>query len=182
MIKNNKGFMMVEVIIVSTIIVTILITLYTSFFKLFILYTNRSRYYNIDGVYAIKEITNYLIIDNRLNNILSSLSSDSDSIFLINDSECNSILPSDDEFCEQLQNLYQINNLVITKKDNILYNDGTSLTYLGRNDLNINETFKDYLKYLYKYYSNNDEYDYLIILEYNSASSNNLNYSNLRLR
>ncbi len=35
MMKNNKGFMLVEVIVTSTIIVTAMIGLYTSFNKIY---------------------------------------------------------------------------------------------------------------------------------------------------
>lgn len=62
---NNKGFMLAEVIIVSAIIVTVLVTMYSGLNKLYIKYDEVSRYYNIDAIYAGKTMSDYLI-DNGL--------------------------------------------------------------------------------------------------------------------
>lgn len=62
---NNKGFMLAEVIIVSAIIVTVLVTMYSGLNKLYIKYDDVSRYYNIDAIYAGKTMSDYLI-DNGL--------------------------------------------------------------------------------------------------------------------
>jgi len=44
MIKNNKGFMLAEVVIVSAVIMTCLVTLYTSFNKMYNLYKDTYNY------------------------------------------------------------------------------------------------------------------------------------------
>ena len=175
MVKNNKGFMLAEVVIVSTVIITTLVALYASVNRLYMLYSERSTYYNIDGVYAIKEIMDYLFDDNRLNNILSSDSFEEDNyIFLVSNSTCGNIngvdLSLDNGICDSLNSLYEIKNLVI-----VGYSDISAVI-----SLDINNTFKDYLEYLENYYSNDDSFSYLVILEY--GDDDNLNYSNLRLR
>ena len=71
MIKLNcKGFMMAEVIIVSTVILSTLVGLYTIFNKMYIVYTERSYYYNVDAVYAGESIYNYFVSSNKLVSIL----------------------------------------------------------------------------------------------------------------
>ena len=58
--KNNKGFMLAEVVVTSTIILTALISFYTTFNNLYRRYEIHTKYYDIDGVYAIKELGNVL--------------------------------------------------------------------------------------------------------------------------
>ena len=59
--KNNKGFMLAEVVVTSTIVLTSLISLYITFNKLYNNYEIRSNYYDVDGIYAIKNMINNLI-------------------------------------------------------------------------------------------------------------------------
>ena len=46
--KNNKGFMLAEAIITSTIVLTTLVGLYANFMKLYNVYKIRDTYYDID--------------------------------------------------------------------------------------------------------------------------------------
>ena len=66
MIENNKGFMLLEAIVTSTVVLTTLIALYTSFSKLYNNYRTKNTYYNIDSVYATKEIINTIMTNNTL--------------------------------------------------------------------------------------------------------------------
>lgn len=58
---NRKGFMMAEVIVVSAVILVALVSLYTSYNKLFSLYNQRVNYYDINTLYELSYIR-----DNRL--------------------------------------------------------------------------------------------------------------------
>ena len=144
--NNNKGFMLAEVVITSTIVLTSLISLYVTFNKLYKNYEIRSRYYDIDGYYAIKEIINLLIKKN----------------------EISDVLPGEDNYYKEISTLtslsnikgpYQIQDIYVTKYDK------KSLENLGKNVPT--NTFKDYINYLIKYYNFNDnKYTYLFITEY----------------
>ena len=48
--------MLAEVIIVSSIVVTVLVTMYTGLNKLFVKYDELSRYYNVDAIYMAKNV------------------------------------------------------------------------------------------------------------------------------
>ena len=61
MLKSNKGFMLVEVVIVATVVLTTMTFLYTSINKLYNNYKVRNSYYNIDAMYATKEIINTMM-------------------------------------------------------------------------------------------------------------------------
>lgn len=50
---NNKGFMMAEVVVVSSIIIVALVGLYTSYNKIFSIYNQRLNYYDISTLYQL---------------------------------------------------------------------------------------------------------------------------------
>lgn len=53
---NNKGFMMAEVVVVSSIILIALVSLYASYSKIFTIYNQRIDYYDVTTLY---ELGNY---------------------------------------------------------------------------------------------------------------------------
>ena len=160
--KNNKGFMMIEVIIVCTMVMTALIGLYAGYSKIYSIYGDRKKYYNIDGVYACKYIGDYLINSSGDNNINNIISNNGDSYYI----NITSVL--DLKFKE----LYNIEKAYLFK---YAY-DADNLDNEFRN------TFKEYLKYVKKGLNSNSSYDdsYIIFVEY--KDNDNLNYSYLVLR
>ena len=70
--KDNRGFMLAEVIIVSSIIVTVLVTMYTGLNKLFVKYDELSRYYNVDAIYLAKNVEDYLIDSYQMGSVISN--------------------------------------------------------------------------------------------------------------
>lgn len=66
---NNKGFMMAEVVVVSAIVLTTLVGLYTSYNKIFSLYNQRVDYYDVATLYDLAYYR-----DNALGSIGTSLS------------------------------------------------------------------------------------------------------------
>lgn len=73
--KDNRGFMLAEVIIVSSIVVTVLVTMYTGLNKLFVKYDELSRYYNVDAIYMAKNVEDYLIDSYQMGSVISNSSS-----------------------------------------------------------------------------------------------------------
>ena len=53
---NNKGFMMAEVVVVSSIILVTLVGLYTSYNKIFSIYNQRIDYYDVETLYKLANI------------------------------------------------------------------------------------------------------------------------------
>lgn len=173
MIKNNKGFMLVEVIITSTVILTGMILFYSSFNSLFSKYKEREVYHDIDAFYASKEMINNLL-ENNLAAFLNDHST-SEAIDLIKDNKCvtseNNYI-NRNNFCTTLQSFYQVKNMFFTYYDeNDLKNKKGSLT---------NETFKDYIDYVTNYYNIKDanvgtdsnRYTYMIITEIENNDKN----------
>lgn len=173
MFKNNKGFMLVEVIITSTVILTGMILFYSSFNSLFSKYKEREVYHDIDAFYASKEMINTLL-ENNLNSFLNT-HNDKETIDLIKNGNCNSEESNyinKNNFCTTLQNLYQIKNMIFTYYDeNVLEKKKKDLT---------NETFKDYIDYIVNYYNIKDanigtdsnHYTYIVITEIENNEKN----------
>ena len=167
--KNNRGFMLAEVVITSTVIITALVSLYTSFSKLYSQYNIRNSYFDIDGVYALNGMIDHLLDDGTINTLFSSINGNSSTSIIISDGSCNS---NNDNYCQELKELYKINNLIAVKFN------GEAI-----DNINVkNKTFEDYLKYIKRYYnmSKSDDYDYLFIVEYNCDNKNkNCKYSSV---
>lgn len=188
MIKNNKGFMLIEVIVTSTIVVTSMIALYASFNKLYNSYRTKSSYYNIDAVYATKEIINAMIstevIGQNMNKFINNTFFNNTNGYIIANNKCNSNTNEYDEVlynvpeytCKSVQELYNIINMIISEYDK------ESLLQLKENG-NLNQTFNDYIDYVITYYgiTKNEEYNYIILTEMQTGD-NNYYYANLRMR
>lgn len=164
MIKLNcKGFMMAEVIIVSTVILSTLVGLYTIFNKMYIVYTERSYYYNIDAVYAGESIYNYFISSNKLVSILKKdeLKSNNGNYKIVTKNNqtttCNGI--DDTDICNGLYSAYKIKNAIIFP-----YNS-TALSPTNSNNSSFDVRFKDYLDYLSTSLNFDDKFSYIIIVE-----------------
>ena len=174
--KNNKGFMLIEVIITSTIVLTTMILLYSSFNKLSNSYKIRNSYYNIDASYATKEMINSMLKDSNNNNNINQFINDTFYRkrygYIIDNQECK--LETDS--CDKLKTLYSIENMIFSEYD------PESLKYLKENEL-INQTFKEYIEYIDNYYdikNTKDNYEYIILTEV--KENDKYYYASLRMR
>lgn len=177
--KNNKGFMLVEVIVTSTVIVTAMVGFYASFNKLYKNYLAKNQYYNIDAIYATKEMIKEMMNNNPeqfLNNIFSS------SVYgdLIKDGICQEENKNGDDIhisiCTDISNFYQVKNMIIVE-----YDKESIQEYLDENP-NLHQTFKEYIDYIINYYdiTTNEEIGYLFLTEI--QDNGNYYYANLRVR
>ena len=186
---KNKGFMLIEVIVTSTIILTSMIALYVSFNKIYNNYKIKNSYYNIDASYATKLILNSMLESHKyygnINEIIQYADlNDKKYQYIIKNATCNKL--EEPEFerttyyappktCEGITGLYKINNMLIVKYDkNILMQ--------LNNDLSLNQTFSDYINYLVTYYDmkNNEQFDWIVLTEIKEGEK--YYYANLRMR
>ncbi len=197
MAKNKKGFMLVEVIVTSTVILTAMIFLFSSFNSLFSKYKERETYHDLDGFYAAKETIKYLQETNLNEFINKELIEKSERFYFIKNNEiycktkeCDDTDKKyDDEvFFSKLKELYNIQNLVITTYDK------KNLENMSNEEENQNETLKEYINYVINYYniqneniySNNvdekrkNEYTYIVLIE--TKNENNMGYASIAIR
>ena len=182
--KNRAGFMLAEAIITSVVVATAMIGLYATINKLFASYQKNNNYYNVDAVYATKSTINSLLKDDFnlfINNIIENNSYKT----IIDDKTCfyNNNIYTDGleeynnaEVCKGIQNTYKVNKMIIADYDKSVLEEDI----LKDASLNLNETFKEYIKYVIGYYevSNNDtRYSYIILTEIKDG--NKYYYANL---
>ena len=132
---NNKGFMMTEVVVVSVIVLSVLVTMYVSYGKLFTGFKEKINYYNPDSIYKLANVRDAMIKDGTLNTLIKEYTST-----IKIDSYCKGL-------CNELKST---NNIYISN-----YGDLKKIN-------NTNQTFKDYIAFLENKIENKNNY-YLII-------------------
>ena len=75
---NNKGFMMAELVITSSIVLVSLAALFASFNKIYAIYMNRIRYYDTVTLCRLGYYRDILIENNKFNDVLASTTTVSD--------------------------------------------------------------------------------------------------------
>ena len=107
--KNNKGFMLAEVVITSTVVMTAMISLYFTFNKIYARYNTLTTYKNVDGMYAIENIIDNMISDENTNTNINKIISSSNNIKIIDNRQCK----ISTEYCTINQQAYNIQNMYI---------------------------------------------------------------------
>ena len=82
---NRKGFMMAELIVVSAIVLTTMVGLYSSYNKVYSLYKTRLTYYDINTLYKLgyyRDSLEYTLGSEKIDNL--DLSVDGEKVYLIN--------------------------------------------------------------------------------------------------
>lgn len=163
--------MLAEAIITSTIVLTTLVGLYANFMKLYNVYKIRDTYYDIDGVYAIKNAIDAMIDDGSL---AGTLALNTNNYKLIINNNC--IVSNNMSYCNFLKKTYSIENMYVVKYNENSINELKKVVNL--------KTFKDYLNYIEKYYNFNmdedNKYSYLFVVEY--KKNDKYYYSSLGVR
>ena len=165
---NCKGFMLAEVVVVSVIICTVLVTLYTSLVRINNAYDTRNRYYDINTLYFTEEVNDILIYMNYINEYIST-------------SESKEVDLSKNVFSGY--NFYSAYNINTALGGGIkmyfsLY-DANSVGSLA--GMNSNTTFKDYISYLKEHFDYTEKYEYMLITEI-CKTGDDCYYYGLRVR
>ena len=136
--KNNKGFMMAELIIVSAIALSVLSVLFISFNKLYGIYMQRIRYYDSTTITRAALYRDILIENGQMNDFISNTKASNNKYTLIYETgDDNNIfaIPSAEKSTKYNDLVYLVN-----------VNRGTISSNVIKD--NINETFKEYLDFL----------------------------------
>ena len=94
--------MLAEAIITSTIVLTTLVGLYANFMKLYNVYKIRDTYYDIDGVYAIKNAIDAMIDDGSLAGTLV-LDNDNYNLIINNNNNICTVSNNNNNYCNFLK-------------------------------------------------------------------------------
>ena len=64
---NKRGYVMTEALIISAVVLTSLVLIYLQFSRLNRHYNDSYYYYNVNDIYALKQIATYLDNENTTN-------------------------------------------------------------------------------------------------------------------
>jgi len=150
--KNNKGFMLLETLIVSTIILSTLIFLFIQFSNIKTSYEISFTHNTIPGIYIAKELSDFLV-ENNINSDLSNQLDDFENGF-INIKTHTYINNGENLFYQNMIKDMNIKNVIYTS-DNLT----TLKTYLNSNSIDktiFTESFKNFIFKLKTKESNNN--------------------------
>ncbi len=137
--KNNRGFLLAESLIVSTFVLTILILLYVQFSNLTTNYKNSYNYNNVESIYDLSSIANYLKTNNY--DLSSKLTKSKPYVIVFEDDSCNMDAGIIDTFCDNLANKMDAKKIIYTSSDISVIQK-----YVSENeDTNINQSLRDFI-------------------------------------
>ncbi|MBE6160043.1 MAG: hypothetical protein E7157_03230 [Lactobacillales bacterium] len=161
--KRNKGFMLIETLVVSTFIITVLIYLYIQFVNLKKSYDTSFSYDTIPGLYSAKEIDKFINNNYGYADFIEEVdSNDNKYIELVDENKCDYIYFSGNiNYCDRLISNSNMKTVLLASTD---------ISKLKEN-LKTNNPYSNEL-YLYVKNMNlkNLENSYILIVEYNDKT------------
>lgn len=148
----KKGFVMAETIVVSIVVLTALVIIYTQFISINNSYYRSFRYNTIDDLFAVNNVKEFIEKDS-LNNIVSNMK-DKNYLDL---TSCSTQYFKEYNYCKTLLEYLNIKTLLFT------YEDVTNL----KNELKQNNLLSEGLRSFVKTISANKNNKYRLIVEFN---------------
>lgn len=160
--KNNQGFMITEALIVSTIVLGILVFMFSQFKSISNGFNQTFKYNTVENIYKANEIKMFIETDATDNMI--SLLNNSETGYL-NITECNISTYNDVNFCKYLYEKLDIKSVLLLSED---------VTSVANSDMeNIDNGTKNFIKYIKNNYTGNY---HRIVVSYNDGT-----YATLRI-
>ena len=153
--KDNRGFMLVEALVMSTVIIGVMVYMFIQFQSLNKNYDKSFKYNTVFGLYVTNEVKNYLSARNVIDDLASSLSSQA---YITVDYQ-------GDTTWTALKEKANINQVILTKENLV--------DLKGKNIEGISPKFRDYINYLKV---NNNIGMYRILIEFKDDT-----YASLRI-
>lgn len=172
---DNRGFVIVETIIVAVFIMGICTFLFTNFIPLFSDYERISNYDDLDSKYKTNEIRKMILReidnDNSKKSIFTNYISSNSGYHIYNNIELCSQL-NNDNYCNKLlgKDFIDVKEIVVAPFKL------TSLKQEIKNGTNASRELKEYINYLPKYNKYDSTYDsyYRIIVVFNNGHMANI--------
>ena len=166
---NNKGFMLVEVVITSSVIAATLVGLFITLNKVSSSYEKRNRYYDLDAQQLAIEFNEFAKREEiiKKDDIKNKMIYD----YVLQDK----IEKYEVSFGPLLTNLNRYCRIYTAS-----YNKDSISNLV---DSNSTESFKDYIKYLKNSFDSNTVYSYVVIVEmWNKEDKNDYYYYALKVK
>ena len=133
---NNRGFLLVESLVVTTFVLTVLVFLFVQFKNLFNSYENSYDYNTVEGIYNLNTFKNYLTSPDVL-----SVSMNGNYTVIFEGTSCSNVNSFNNDVCNNLGKAMNLKTLI--------YLDESKLDSLkDSNDSIFTSSYKDFLKRL----------------------------------
>lgn len=162
MIKNNKGFVVTEILILSTIVMGILIFMFIQFKNINRSYQYSFEYDTVPGMYLANNIINY-INKEEYDNLVNKLSEEQKGYLDITNCDVNIFRTS--TICTNLIEKSEIEQILFTEEN------------LEKIKHNSNELNEDIKKYINQIKTANTKNDYRIIIKYKNNTFANMRFN-----
>ena len=110
--KNNKGFMLTETLVVSTLIITVLLTVYIEFRRINRNINQGFNYDSVSSMYSLYNVKEYIEQENY-----SVMISRLDLNDYVDITDCDNYYFSDVNYCKAILNNADITKIIITKEN-----------------------------------------------------------------
>ena len=137
--KNEKGFLLAEALIVSTFVLTILIILFIQFSNLTNNYKNSYSHNNVEAIYDLSSVANYLTTNQY--DLSQYLTIEKPYVLVYKNNSCNIDINLTDSFCDNFMKEMGAKTVIYTSSDvkAIQY-------YVNNNeDNNISQSFREFI-------------------------------------
>ena len=136
---NNRGFLLAESLVVSTFVLTVLILLYIQFNNLTTNYKNSYNYNNVESIYDLSSVSNYLLNNNY--NLSNQLTASKPYVIVYKNGSCNMDAGIIDTFCDNLINKMDAKTVIYTSSDISVIQKYVS----EKDDSNINQKLREFI-------------------------------------
>lgn len=133
---NNKGFMLVETLIVATFLVTTLLFIYVQFNNITRTYDTSFKYNTVNGLYTTKNIIKYISTDG-IDALKEGLTQDG--VEFINITDCSETYFSENNYCSILMDFSNVKTVLFTNEN---------LESLEDNNSGLDQTIIDFINYI----------------------------------
>ena len=113
--KNEKGFLLAEALIVSTFVLTILIVLFIQFSNLTNNYKNSYNHNNVESIYDLSSVANYLTTNQY--DLSEYLTVDKPYVLVYKNDSCNLDVNLADTFCDTFMKEMGAKTVIYTSSD-----------------------------------------------------------------
>ena len=137
--KNNRGFLLAESLVVSTFVLTVLILLYIQFNNLTTNYKNSYNYNNVESIYDLSSVSDYLLNNNY--NLSNQLTASKPYVVVYKNGSCNMDAGIIDTFCDNLINKMDAKTVIYTSSDISIIQKYVS----EKGDSNINQKLREFI-------------------------------------
>ena len=114
---NRKGFMMAEVVVVSSIVLVTLVSFYVSYNKIITLYNQRIDYYDVSTLYELAGVRDNVSDYSDYNSMSSIINDEYEKVYYVKNTDLGNMDVSNQTFKDYLE---YINDSVTFETDYIL--------------------------------------------------------------